>query len=236
VALRGTATAYLYFLHAKEKTGLERAQLSNVFGTGSFASGQLALVAGLIASQDAYLNVFAKLAPPPLSHAYATQMNTAAPLEVRKMEQIALGHSSGFGIDSSTWFITISKKIELMKGVEDRLSDALRSGARRISDGARASLIGAVALAFVMLGAGLVGTLALSVSILRPLGRLRQAVDRVTEGDSTVTIVLGGPVEIRELAEAFRRMTESLRWARSSTARQPTGVTRLIGSRFNVRP
>lgn len=236
VALRGTATAYLYFLHAKEKTGLERAQLSNAFGTDSFASGQLALVAGLIASQNAYLNVFAKLAPPALLHGYATQMNTAAALEVRRMEQIALERSSGFGIDSAVWFNTISKKIELMKGVEDTLSEALRSGARGISDGARASLIGAIVLAVVMLGAGLAGTLALSVSILRPLGRLRQAVDRVTEGDSTVTIVLGGPVEIRELAEAFRRMTESLRWARSSTSRPPTGVTRLIGSRFNVRP
>jgi methyl-accepting chemotaxis protein len=236
VALRGTATAYLYFLHAKEKTGLERAQLSNVFGTDSFSSGQLAVVAGLIASQNAYLNVFAKLAPPALSHAFAMQMNMAAPLEVRRMEQIALGRTSGFGIDSGTWFSTISKKIDLMKGVEDSLSEALRSGARRISEDARASLVGAVVLALIMLGAGLVGTLALSVSILRPLGRLRQAVDRVTEGDSTVTIVLAGPVEIRELAEAFRRMTESLRWARSSTARHPTGVTRLIGSRFNVRP
>src|SRR6185436_8800135 len=66
VSLRGTTTAYLYFLHAKEKTGIERAQLSNVFGTDAFGSGQLALVAGLIASQAAYLNIFAKLAPPTL--------------------------------------------------------------------------------------------------------------------------------------------------------------------------
>jgi methyl-accepting chemotaxis protein len=237
VALRGTATAYLFFLHAKEKTGLERAQLANVFGTDSFASGQLAVVAGLIASQNAYLTVFAKLAPPALLHGYAMQMNAPAALEVRRMEQIALGRSSGFGIDSAAWFTAMSKKIELMKGVEDTLSDALRSGARLISDGARASLFGAIVLAVFMLGGGLAGTLALSVSILRPLGRLRQAVDRVTEGDSTVTIVLGGPVEIRDLAEAFRRMMESLRWARASTSRPPTGGgTRVIGSRFNVRP
>jgi len=235
VSLRGTATAYLYFLHAKEKTGLERAQLANVFGTDGYAPGQLALVAGLIATQHAYLNVFTRLAPPALLHAYESQMNATPVTEVKRMEQIALGQTSGFGIDSATWFATMTKKIELMKGVEDLLSDAVRSGAREVLEGARASLIAAIVLAVLMIGAGLAGTLALSVSILRPLARLRQAVDRVSEGDSTVTIVLGGPYEIRELTEAFRRMTESLRWARSAPRGGHTGTFRSVGSRFHTR-
>src|SRR5258708_37480358 len=53
VSLRATTTAYLYFLYAKERTGLERAQLSHVFGTDRYAPGRLALVAGLIAIQRA---------------------------------------------------------------------------------------------------------------------------------------------------------------------------------------
>jgi len=236
VSLRGTATAYLYFLHAKEKTGLERAQLSNVFGTDAYAPGQLALVAGLIASQRAYLNVFARMAPPELLHAYESRMNVTAVAEVKRMEQIALGQTSGFGIDSAGWFGTMTKKIELMKGVEDSLSEAVRTGARTVRDGARTGLIGAIVLAVLMIGAGLAGTFALSVSILRPLRRLRQAVDRVSEGDSTVTIVLGGPYEIRELTEAFRRMTESLRWARSAPRGGHTGTFRSVGSRFHTRP
>jgi len=235
VSLRGTATAYLYFLHAKEKTGLERAQLANVFGTDAYAPGQLAVVAGLIASQRAYLSVFARMAPPALLHAYESQMNAMAVADVKRMEQIALGQTSGFGIDSATWFVTMTKKIELMKGVEDALSAAVRTGARAVVDGARTSLIGAIVLAVLMVGAGLAGTLALSISILRPLRRLRQAVDRVSEGDSTVTIVLGGPYEIRELTEAFRRMTESLRWARSAPRTGHTGTFRSVGSRFHTR-
>lgn len=227
--------AYVAFANAKEKTGLERAQLSNVFGTDSFGAGQLAVIAGLIAGQTAYLNVFSKLAPPALLHAYETQMNTPAVMDVHRMEQIALSRASGFGIDSAVWFGTMTKKIELMKGIEDLLAGAVRGGAQSIRDGAKTSLIAAVALAILMIGAALGGTLALSVSILRPLGRLRQAVDRITEGDSTVTIVLGGPVEIRELADAFRRMAESLRWSRSAV-RQPQSATRSVGSRLNLRP
>jgi len=104
-----------------------------------------------------------------------------------------------------------------------------------VVDGARTGLIAAIVLAVLMIGAGLGGTLALSVSILRPLRLLRQAVDRVSEGDATVTIVLGGPYEIRELTEAFRRMTESLRWARSASRGGHTGTFRSIGSRFQTR-
>jgi len=207
-----------------------------VFGTDAYAPGQLALVAGLIASQRAYLNVFARMAPPELLHAYESRMNVTAVAEVKRMEQIALGQTSGFGIDSAGWFGTMTKKIELMKGVEDSLSEAVRTGARTIRDGARTGLIGAIVLAVLMIGAGLAGTFALSVSILRPLMRLRQAVDRVSEGDSTVTIVLGGPYEIRELTEAFRRMTESLRWARSAPRGGHTGTFRSVGSRFHTRP
>ena len=235
VSLRGTATAYLYFLHAKEKTGLERAQLANAFGTDAFAPGQLAVVAGLIASQQAYLNVFARMAPPALLRAYESRMNVPAVTEVKRMEQVALARTSGFGIDSASWFATMTEKIELMKGEEQALSEAILTGARAVVDGARTGLIAAIALAVLMIGAGLGGTLALSVSILRPLMRLRQAVDRVSEGDATVTIVLGGPYEIRELTEAFRRMTESLRWARSAPRGGQTGTFRSIGSRFHTR-
>ena len=235
VSLRGTATAYLYFLHAKEKTGLERAQLSNVFGTDAYGVGQLAFVAGLIASQTAYLNVFAKLAPPALYAAYEGRMNDPSAAEVRRMEQVALGKTTGFGIDSATWFATMTKKIELLKKVEDTLSQAVRDGARGVREDARVSLIAAAALALLMIGAGLAGTLALAAGILRPIARLQEAIERVTEGDTAVALLLGGPLELRQLGEAFRRMLDSLNQLRAS-ARGPSSLTRSVGARFPTRP
>jgi len=235
VSLRGTATAYLYFLHAKEKTGIERAQLSNVFGTDAFGSGQLALVAGLIASQSAYLNIFAKLAPPTLYAAYEAQMNDPAVAEVHRMEQVALGRTTGFGIDSAIWFATMTKKIELLKKVEDTLSQAVRDGARGVREDARISLIAAAALALLMIGAGLAGTLALAANILRPIARLQEAIERVTEGDTAVALLLGGPLELRQLGEAFRRMLDSLNQLRAS-ARGHSSLTRSVGARFPTRP
>jgi methyl-accepting chemotaxis protein len=235
VSLRGTATAYLYFLHAKEKTGLERAQLSNVFGTDAFAGGQLAVVAGLVASQTAYLNVFAKLAPPVLLASYEALLNDPAVAEVRRMEQVAMGRATGFGIDSGAWFTTMTKKIDLLKKVEDLLSAAVRDGARSVRDDARVSLIAAAALALLMIGAGLAGTLALAAAILRPLSQLRVAVERVTEGDAGVALMPSGPLELRQLGEAFRRMVDSLNQFRAPS-RGHGSLTRSVGSRFPTRP
>jgi len=234
VSLRGTTTAYLYFLHAKEKTGLERAQLSNVFGTDGFGAGQLAQVAGLIASQTAYLNVFSKLAPPEVLAAYERQMGTPVVAEVQRMEQIALGRGSGFGIDSAVWFATMTKKIELLKGIEERLSLSIRGGARRVGSEAHATLVGALLLALAMTAMGLLATLGLVTSVVRPLRRLREAIERIAAGDMGVALVPAGPREIRQVGDALVRMVDSL--ARLRTTQPPLATSgRSIGSRLALR-
>jgi methyl-accepting chemotaxis protein len=232
VSLRGTTTAYLYFLHAKEKTGIERAQLSNVFGTDQLVAGQLALVAGLIASQNAYLNVFAKLAPADVLAAYDRQMTAPAVGEVQRMEQVALSRASGFGIDSAVWFATMTKKIELLKGIEELLSASIRDGARRVGSEAHATLIGALLLALVMTGMGILATFGLVASIVRPLRRLRTAIERIAAGDLAVAFNPSGPREIHQLGDALVQMADSLARARSGQI-VPGG--RAIGSRLALR-
>jgi len=61
--LRAWSTGYFAFLQAKEHTGMERAQLSNVFGSDRFAAGQYFTIASLLAAQRTYLHVFAISAP-----------------------------------------------------------------------------------------------------------------------------------------------------------------------------
>src|SRR3954470_8763569 len=53
--LRAWSTGYFAFLQAKESTGIERAQLSNVFGADRFAPGQYFAVAALLSAQRTYL-------------------------------------------------------------------------------------------------------------------------------------------------------------------------------------
>jgi len=228
-SLRGNATAYLYFLHAKEKTGIERAQLSNVFGTDGFSPGQLATVSGLIASQAAYLSVFRSLASPDMVAFLKTQLAQPAVAEVDKMEQLALSRSSGFGIDSAVWFTTMTKKINALKAVEDAQSSAIRGEADIVARDARAAWLTALALAVLLLAVGLGATSVLFTLLVGPLGRLRECIEQVAKGDLGVTVTATGVREVNELATSMEHLVQHLRVTRGVQAR-PFG--RSVGSRL----
>jgi len=113
------ALAWVALLHAKEKTGIERAQLSSAFAWDRFRDDQHAVVAGLIAARQTYLHLFS-VAAPSLAREIL-QRTLASPIEqaVIDMERVAIEHrEGGFGIDPATWFDLISRKIDSFGEVE----------------------------------------------------------------------------------------------------------------------
>lgn len=71
----------------------------------------------------------------------------------------------------------------------------------------RTGLIEVLVVAMVLT---LLLTLVLAWSISRPLSRLARAARRISSGERAVSIPVGGSGEIRELGEAFAKMTEKL--------------------------
>jgi methyl-accepting chemotaxis protein len=206
------AAAYLAFLNAKERVGIERAQLSAVFASDRFAPDQLVTVVSLIARQDAYLGLFEQLAAPEVVEFYEQRRNDPAMEETARYEAIALENGdSGFGVDATVWFDTISQRINLLKEVEDFQSDRIRSSAEAGVAGAReamtSTIVGVVAV--------LILTLVVGASIILGLvGQLRtitQSAERIAGGD-----LRGEPLNFRSrddigrLATAFDSMSASL--------------------------
>jgi hypothetical protein len=112
---RVAAMACLTLLHAKEKTGIERAQLTTAFVEDRFTSDQRIAVAALIAAQSSYLHMFAAVAPRPAEQLLRRTLASSAVSEVSRMESVVFGHDdSGFGIDPSAWFTTITRKIDML--------------------------------------------------------------------------------------------------------------------------
>jgi len=231
-SLRGTATAYLYFLRAKEKTGLERAQAANVFGTGHFGAGQLALIAGLIATENAYLDVFQRFAPPAVLDAFERRSAGPAVAEVRHMEEVLLSREGSFGIDSAVWYGTMTKKIDLLKEVEDLLATHVTEGAGQAADQTRASAWGAVWLAVVFLLGAILATLALVRSIVLPLAGLSRAADALASHREPEAVPFSGPREVQELTAAFVRLVF---WVRSLAAASEPPVGRTSAVRLSSR-
>jgi hypothetical protein len=125
---RNDALAYVVLLHAKEKVGIERAQLAVAFLRDRFEQGQRLSVAALIAAQATYLHIFSATAPQADGQALRQALTSPAAVEVQRMESVVfMDGDAGFGIDASTWFRTVSRKIDLLGDVSTAMLGTLRT-------------------------------------------------------------------------------------------------------------
>ncbi|MGB0867569.1 MAG: methyl-accepting chemotaxis protein, partial [Granulosicoccaceae bacterium] len=120
-------TAYAHFLASKERAGIERAILNKTFAAGSFAPGHFEKFIALVAQQDAYMHAFEKVATAEHEKLYQDTLVGPAIEEVNRLRQIAKDNSStgNFGVQADHWFSTITKKINLLKQVEDQIAHDL---------------------------------------------------------------------------------------------------------------
>lgn len=127
-AWRSDALACIVLLHAKEKVGIERAQLSVAFLRDRFEHGQRLSVASLIAAQSTYLHIFSATAPAVGEEALRHALTSPVAAEVQRMESVVfMDGEGGFGIDARTWFRTVSRKIDMLGDVSTAVLGSLRS-------------------------------------------------------------------------------------------------------------
>ncbi len=119
--------AYAAFLQSKERMGLERATLSNVFGRDHFTPALLQQFISLLAAQNTYLERFQAVASPSQRQLLADSLTSPLVAKVAAMEQLALDKATtgGFGVDAEAWFALSTDKIGLLKESEDRLYQQL---------------------------------------------------------------------------------------------------------------
>ena len=113
--------AYSNFLKSKERAGIERAVLSNTFAAKGFGEGMFKKEITLIAEQKSYMDAFLATADDDIVKFYKHNIeNSSAVKEVLRMREEAL--SNKFDTDAVVWFGTITKKINILKKVDDFIS------------------------------------------------------------------------------------------------------------------
>lgn len=122
-------SAYSNFLKSKERAGIERAVLSNTFAADTFAPGMFTKLITLISEQEAYLDSFFGTASGQAVDKYTEIMNSPIIEDVERMRQIAISNANTgyFKVDATYWFETITKKINLLKKVDDFLSQKIQA-------------------------------------------------------------------------------------------------------------
>ncbi len=127
--LADATLAYYNFLMSKERAGIERAIGSATFAQDKFVSNAKEKLQSLIAEQDSYLESFKTLAQKDDISFLNTTLQGKAVNEVSRMRKILANSTEigGFGISAPYWFKTITKKINLLKKVENHMSKDLQA-------------------------------------------------------------------------------------------------------------
>jgi methyl-accepting chemotaxis protein len=215
-ALVSRANAYVFFLAAKERTGLERAQLARAFGQDRFDGVEhLLTVNSLIAVQGAFLASFERFAPADVLRGWQDLQKDPAFLAVANLEKVALGTAlaGGFGVSSETWFDTVTTKIDKLKALEDTQAAGLRSEAGDLADAATGHMLRLLALAGTLLTVTLGLVVVVTRSITRPLAEVIDVAARMANGDVSAHVEYESENELGRLARSFRSLADYLRSA-----------------------
>jgi len=185
-------SAYLYFMQSKERAGIERAVGAAGFG-GGWNADLISKFKGLILVQDTYMDVFMAYATPEERGFYKDKISDSSFTEVTKMRNIAIKAASVNGplaqhVDAGDWFETITKKINVLKQIEDHLGEDVMHLASKGASGA------VTERNFYALVFGILITIILSLTyiiiqdLLRSIRNTQDVMSELVEGNVDVEV------------------------------------------------
>lgn len=189
--VKSHAVVYLALVEVKERAGLERAQGAEGYGAGEFSSLVHTNFVTFIGQQDAFMDVFNSFSTPEQREFYQATVAGTQVDEVEYLRDVAV--ESGYDmlydeISSLDWFDNISAKIDLIKQVEDKVSNDLLATAGGIKDSAWMTLLVTVVSTLAAITAAGAICWLVGRSITRPLGQLQEVMGVVAEGNFDVTV------------------------------------------------
>lgn len=223
-----------FFLQHKERAGRERALLANVFGQDRFDDWQYQRYVSQLAAKETYLNEFLRFADDADREVYEQALRDPCVAEVDRLRDIALGkaETGGFGVNAADWFKAKSQRIDLLKDVEDHLSDGVRNICREIraAAGRRVWVTSVFAMALVA-SVALAGWMLLS-SISEAIRTTTQRLQDIAQGEADLTRRLpeDRTDELGRMAFWFNRFVERIHDLVATVARDAGSLKESSGN------
>lgn len=177
--------SYISILELKENSGLERAMGANGFATGHFSLALYNKFISLVARQDAFITAFHTTADMAANQIYSSILEDAVVNEVQVMRAVVFKQYqdvSEAGYTAKQWYSAISKKIDLIKKVENSLHSQILKNVSDLKSFAKFMLIITVILTMLGIGFLIVFAYFVSRSISNPLKQLNGTMQELYEG------------------------------------------------------
>jgi methyl-accepting chemotaxis protein len=199
-------SAYIAFLQGKERAGIERAMGAAGFSGGVFKPAIHTRFVQLAAMQAAYFDVFSVHGSEAQQAFFAATLKGTAVDEVQRMRDIAIASISTqemVGITGGYWFETITKKINLLKVVENMIAGDLKELAAGIRNSAETMFYMLALMTALLLAATMGLSYYIAVGITTPVKAMTEAMAGLAEGDTAAEIPARDRAdEIGEMAQA----------------------------------
>ena len=214
--LANLLSAYANFLKSKERAGIERAVLSGTFAKGEFSAGVKNKLVTLIAEQNSFLDAFLATAPQSAKTYYKENYKGDVIEQVLAMRKKAL--SSDLSVDSVYWFDTITSKINILKSIDDKISQiALEKTAKLKEDGMQEAIFSTtrfvIIISFIMIFLYLI-----SRNIVNSINALNTQLNVMTKNmDFSKTVSTDSKGEIKEISSSINALILAAKTAISDT-------------------
>lgn len=205
---------YTNFLKSKERAGIERAVLSGTFAADKFAPGMFAKWITLVAEQNAFLDSSMAMADNNVKSYYKKIMNSSVVDEVNNMRAIAKNKAlnGNFGIDSVLWFQTITKKINLLKKVDDEISKQNSTLIKKIEEVSKLNALITISSYLIFTIVIFIIILLISRGVNKNVTSSLEKINCVSSSlDLTCDIIVHGKDEISQISKALHLMIIAFR-------------------------
>ena len=205
--------AYVNFLYSKERAGIERAVGSGVFANSSATTADKIKLNSLISEQNSFLKSFEVLAKKDSIEYMNNVLVGNAVEEVNRMRLVVLGSEpvSASNVQGSYWFSTITKKINLLKNIEDKLSENLMQTIQNIDKKESTSLMWMLIVNILLIFiAGTIGYF-ISKNILIALKEMNKVSNELAKGNLTKELHINSNDEIGETADEMNNFIHSVK-------------------------
>lgn len=189
--LTSRISAYTQFLQGKERAGIERAMGAAGFGAGKFSPPIYQRFISLISAQDTYFRSAHEFANPEDAQFFDNTLTGADVEAVASLRKVALDSpQSGTteGITAPFWFAAITKKINLMKTVEDRLTETVLTTVHDIQNAARDNLTVLITKIVVLIAIILALSVYVISGITKPLASLTNQMQKLADDHLDVEV------------------------------------------------
>ena len=206
--------SFVNFLYSKERAGIERAVGAGAFSSNTISTNAKIKFNNLIAEQNSFIKSFKLLETDKEISYYDEIMQAKVIQDVERMRNILLKSdtNSDFGVDASVWFNTITKKINLLKQVEDKLANDLLTNINKIQEDASSDRTLLLVLALLVIVLALLVAGLIYKAITKSLDDILLTARDLSSGDGDLTkrLTISSKDEIGEVAIEINKFIEKV--------------------------